>query len=90
MYARQEALKFIGSTGQGQLLQKTVLVIGLGGTGSAAANLFARLGIKKLIIIDRDIIEISNIHRQLLYDYDDIGKYKAETAFKKLKNQSVS
>ncbi|KPV44712.1 MULTISPECIES: HesA/MoeB/ThiF family protein [Acidiplasma] len=85
MYARQEALKFIGSTGQGQLLQKTVLVIGLGGTGSAAANLFARLGIKKLIIIDRDIIEISNIHRQLLYDYDDIGKYKAETAFKKIK-----
>lgn len=49
MYARQEALKFIGSTGQGQLLQKTVLVIGLGGTGSAAANLFARLGIKSLL-----------------------------------------
>jgi Dinucleotide-utilizing enzymes involved in molybdopterin and thiamine biosynthesis family 2 len=66
-----------------KLLEKTILIIGLGGTGSAAAEMFSRLGVKKLILIDRDRIEITNLHRQILYDMNDIKKYKAETAAKK-------
>ncbi len=85
-YTRQISLNFIGEENQKKLLNKTVLIIGLGGTGSAIADLISRSGIKKLILIDRDKIEITNIHRQILYDYYDIGKYKAETACKKIKN----
>jgi adenylyltransferase/sulfurtransferase len=84
-YSRQIVLKQIGEKNQKKLLEKTILIIGLGGTGSAAAEMFSRLGVKKLILIDRDRIEITNLHRQILYDMNDIKKYKAETAAKKLR-----
>ena len=84
-YARQLSLNFIGEENQRKLLNKTVLVVGLGGTGSTMANLLARTGIKKMILIDRDKIEETNIHRQILYDYDDINNFKAETAYKKIR-----
>ncbi len=83
-YARQTSLKAIGMEGQKKLLEKTILIVGLGGTGSAAADLFSRLGVKKLIMIDRDRIEDTNIHRQILYNYSDIGSFKAETAANKV------
>ena len=47
--------------------------------------MFSRLGVKKLILVDRDKIEITNLHRQILYGMDDLKKYKAETAAEKLK-----
>lgn len=84
-YARQISLDIIGEENQKKLLSKKILIIGLGGTGSAIADLISRIGIKKLILIDRDKIEDTNIHRQILYDYSDINKYKAETAYKKIK-----
>ena len=83
-YSRQIVLKQIGEANQKKLLEKTILIIGLGGTGSAAAEMFSRLGVKKLILVDRDRIEITNLHRQILYDMDDLKEYKAETAAKKL------
>jgi len=58
----------------------------LGALGSAAAELLARAGIGKLILIDRDIIELSNLQRQSLYDESDIGKPKALAAKEKLNN----
>ncbi len=85
-YARQIALKSIGEKGQETLLDKTVLIIGAGGTGSAAADLFSRLGIKKIILIDRDKVEISNLHRQILYDNNDVGKYKVDAAEEKIRS----
>lgn len=79
-YARQIALKQIGKDNQEKLLTKSVLIVGLGGTGSAAAEMFSRLGVKQLILIDRDKIEITNLNRQILYGVGDLKKYKAETA----------
>ena len=84
-YARQIALKQIGNDNQEKLLQKSVLIVGLGGTGSAAAEMFSRLGVRKLIFIDRDRIEITNLNRQILYNMDDLKKYKAETAADKIR-----
>ena len=68
------------------MLEKSILIVGLGGTGSTAAEMFSRLGVKKLILVDRDKIELTNLHRQILYGMDDLKKYKAETAAEKLRN----
>ncbi|WP_337860975.1 HesA/MoeB/ThiF family protein [Ferroplasma sp.] len=84
-YSRQIVLKQIGEDNQKKLLEKSVLIVGLGGTGSAAAEMFSRLGVKKLILVDRDRIEITNLHRQILYGMKDLKNYKAEAAAKRLK-----
>lgn len=67
-----------------KLMASTVVVIGLGGTGSTVANLLARQGVGKLILIDGDVVEESNLERQILYDKEDIGEYKAQAAKEKL------
>ncbi len=84
-YARQIALKQIGKDNQEKLLKKSVLIVGLGGTGSVAAEMFSRVGVKKLVLIDRDKIEITNLNRQILYNMNDLKKYKAETAAGKIR-----
>lgn len=93
-YDRQIILKEIGREGQGKLDQSCVAVVGLGALGSVAANLLARAGIGKLILIDRDFLELSNLQRQVLYDEEDIAKNlpKAAAAERKLKliNSQVS
>lgn len=68
-----------------KLKEKSVAIIGVGGTGNITANLLARAGIGKLILIDRDIVEESNLERQILFDFCDIGKAKAKAAENKLK-----
>ncbi len=82
-YIRQE--KLIGKTSQELLSKKTVSIIGLGALGSVSAELMARAGIKKLVLIDRDIVEIHNLQRQSLYTEDDIQKPKAIVIKDKLK-----
>jgi len=63
------------------LLQKThVLIVGVGGIGSIASLASARLGIGKISIVDLDLVEPSNLNRQLLYSKEDIGKQKVECA----------
>ena len=62
-YSRQIVLKYIGEGNQRKLLEKSILIVGLGGTGSTAAEMFSRLGVKKLILVDRDKIELTNLHR---------------------------
>ena len=84
-YNRQELLSFIGKTGQHKLLKSTAVVIGLGALGTVAAELLARSGVRRLIIVDRDIVELTDLQRQLLYDEGDIGKPKALVAAEKLK-----
>ncbi len=83
-YDRQLLLKEIGETGQKKLQEAKVLVIGAGGLGCPALQYLAAAGVGSIGIVDFDIIDISNLHRQILYSVSDIGKSKAETASLKL------
>jgi molybdopterin-synthase adenylyltransferase len=71
-YARQSILGVIGSAGQEALAQGTVLVVGCGALGSTQAELMARAGIGRLILVDRDVLELHNLQRQLLFDEQDV------------------
>lgn len=77
-------LEEIGFTGMEKLRNATVCVVGAGGIGNPVATLLCAMGVGKLRIIDRDVIEISNLHRQHLYSEDDIGKVKVEVAAERL------
>jgi adenylyltransferase/sulfurtransferase len=83
-YSRQIILGEIGSIGQKKLLGSKVSLIGLGALGSSAAYYLAAAGIGTLQLIDYDVVEISNLHRQILYYTEDIDNYKTESAIKKL------
>lgn len=83
-YIRQEIYQEIGKKGQEKLRKSTVAIVGLGALGSASANLLVRAGVGKLILIDRDIVELSNLQRQALFNENDIGKPKASQAKKHL------
>jgi len=79
-YSRQLMLPEIGDTGQLKLQQATVLIIGMGGLGTPAAQYLAGAGIGKLILVDFDEIELSNLPRQILYSENDIGESKVIAA----------
>ncbi|EAE6207073.1 ThiF family adenylyltransferase [Listeria innocua] len=66
-YDRQMRVANIGEIGQEKLLSKTILIVGVGAIGSYAAEICARMGFGKLILIDRDYVELSNLQRQSLY-----------------------
>ncbi|MBS3134399.1 HesA/MoeB/ThiF family protein [Candidatus Woesearchaeota archaeon] len=83
-YSRNITLRIIGEEGQKTLRKKTVSIVGLGAIGTVVAELLSRLGVN-LILIDNDKIDISNLQRQLIYNENDIGKYKTDAACKKLK-----
>ena len=83
-YSRQELLTEIGKEGQKILKTKTVAIIGIGALGAVSSELLARSGIGNLILIDRDVIEESNLQRQTLFTEEDIGKSKANVAKKQL------
>jgi adenylyltransferase/sulfurtransferase len=70
-YSRQSRFWGIGAEGQARLATGRVLVIGCGGLGSAAIDLLARSGVGHLVVVDRDVVELGNLHRQLLYDEAD-------------------
>lgn len=83
-YDRQLLLEEIGFEGQEKLHQTSVLVIGAGGLGCPLLLYLAGAGLGKIGIIDGDVVEESNLHRQVLYQMNDIGKNKAQTAADKL------
>lgn len=70
-YSRQILYKNIGEDGQRKLLDSTVLIVGVGALGSVSSEMLARLGIGKLILVDRDYVELSNLQRQTLYTERD-------------------
>lgn len=84
-YNRQELLSFVGRKGQQRLEKCAAAVIGMGALGTVAAELLARAGVGKLFVVDRDVVELTDLQRQLLYDEADIGKPKASAAAEKLK-----
>ncbi len=85
-YSRQIVLEKIGKEGQEKLSEKKALVVGLGGTGGLISQLLVRAGIGKLYISDRDYVSLSNIHRQTLFNENDVGKLKVQAALNYLKS----
>jgi len=83
-YCRQIALKEIGQAGQRRLASSTAIVIGVGGLGTHSAGLLARSGVGRLILVDGQTVELSNLHRQVLYEEDDLGQPKAAVAAERL------
>ncbi len=83
-YARQELFSEIGKEGQEVLRSKTAAIVGMGALGTVASELLARAGIGRLVLVDRDIVELSNLQRQCLYDESDVNKLKAIAAREKL------
>jgi molybdopterin-synthase adenylyltransferase len=79
-FSRQIILKDIGILGQKKILSSKVLIIGAGGLGSSVAEFLSRAGVGSLGIIDDDKVNLSNLHRQTLYNTSDIGKYKVKIA----------
>ena len=84
-YSRQLILKKIGPIGQQKLLNSKVLVIGAGGLGSPVLIYLAGLGIGNIGIIDHDKVDLSNLHRQILFETKDLKKSKSKTASIKIK-----
>ncbi|ONF97049.1 HesA/MoeB/ThiF family protein [Sphingomonas jeddahensis] len=79
-YARQIILKEIGGAGQRRIKRATVAMIGAGGIGSPAAAYLAGAGVGRLVIIDDDRVDTSNLQRQILFDTADVGGSKAQRA----------
>ncbi len=79
-YSRHTMIPEIGEQGQLQLLDAKVLLIGAGGLGSPAAMYLAAAGVGTLGIVDFDVVDVSNLQRQILHHMDDVGRPKVETA----------
>lgn len=84
-YSRQIMLEEIGFVGMEKLRNAKICVVGVGGIGNPIVTQLAAMGVGKLKIVDRDVVEISNLHRQHLYNEADIGKVKVEVAAERLK-----
>ena len=84
-FSRQIVLKDIGVPGQKKIIQAKVLIVGMGGLGCPAAEFLTRAGIGSLGIVDPDEVDLSNIHRQSLFNVKDLKKSKVLAAKKRLK-----
>ena len=85
-YHRQSIVPEIGAAGQARLAAARVLIVGVGALGSAAADQLARAGVRMLRIVDRDVVELTNLQRQTLYEESDAirGLPKVEAAARRL------
>jgi len=72
-YARQLVLQEIGEEGQKTLLKRSAVVLGIGGLGGVCATLLARMGVGRLRVVDKDMVSLDNLHRQILYFEEHIG-----------------
>lgn len=84
-YARQLQLHEVGDRGQSQLKQSSVLVIGVGGLGSPLALYLAAAGVGRIGLVEDDLLDATNLQRQIIYEYAQIGQAKIECAVKRLK-----
>ncbi len=87
-YSRQILLPQVGGKGQQKLLDAKVLVIGVGGLGSPVAAYLAGAGVGTLGIVDSDAVEVNNLHRQIIYSTDDVGKRKVVAAKERLEKMN--
>ncbi len=87
-YHRQTILSQIGEAGQKKLLDSKILIIGAGGLGHPAAQYLAAAGVGRIHIVDGDQVQITNLHRQVLFSESDLGKNKAEILAGKIKGSN--
>lgn len=87
-YSRQIILPQIGVAGQRAIRESKILLIGAGGLGLPCAQSLVAAGVGQLTILDDDLIELSNLQRQILFSESDVGKSKALTAAHRLKEQN--
>jgi molybdopterin/thiamine biosynthesis adenylyltransferase/molybdopterin converting factor small subunit len=87
-YSRQVMLEEIGFEGMEKLRSAKVCVVGAGGIGNPVLMQLVAMGVGKVRVVDRDVIEITNLHRQHLYTEEDIGRVKVEAAAYRLRKMN--
>lgn len=85
-YSRHIIMPQVGSNGQRKLLQSRVLIIGAGGLGSPSAVYLALAGVGTIGIVDFDVVELSNLQRQILHHTRDVGRPKVLSATETIRN----
>ena len=85
-YARHLSLPQIGEEGQRRLKRSSVLIIGAGGLGSPAAMYLAAAGVGRIGLVDFDVVDVSNLQRQILYGDSVVGERKLDAAWKRLRD----
>ena len=88
LFKRQITLSEIGEEGQKKLQNTSVLVVGCGGLGSPIAVYLASSGLGKIHLVDFDTVDETNLHRQVFYALNDVGKPKAEVLFNFIKKRA--
>jgi molybdopterin/thiamine biosynthesis adenylyltransferase/rhodanese-related sulfurtransferase len=88
LFKRQITLPEIGEVGQEKLQNASVLIVGCGGLGSPIAVYLASSGIGKIHLVDFDTVAISNLHRQVFFSLEDVGKPKAEVLAQFIKKRA--
>ncbi|OGT56229.1 MAG: hypothetical protein A3F43_02950 [Gammaproteobacteria bacterium RIFCSPHIGHO2_12_FULL_42_10] len=89
-YAKQISLSEIGAAGQLKLKNAKVLCIGAGGLGTPLLQYLTAAGVGRIGIIDHDVVELSNLQRQIIYRHNDIGKFKVTAAKNNLQDLNPS
>ena len=79
-YSRHIIMPNVGSVGQRKLINSRVLVVGAGGLGSPVSLYLSLAGVGTIGIIDFDVVDVSNLQRQILHSDSDVGKRKVESA----------
>lgn len=79
-YLRHILVRDIGAQGQQKLLSAKILIVGVGGIGAPVLQYLCAAGIGRIDLIDDDIVELSNLQRQIIYSVDDIGRKKVDAA----------
>ncbi|QJR36663.1 HesA/MoeB/ThiF family protein [Gemmatimonas groenlandica] len=83
-YARQLVLRGFGPAAQEKLANARVLIVGAGGLGSPVASYLAAAGVGTMSLVDTDVVDLTNLHRQLLYATPDVGRRKVDVARERL------
>jgi len=84
-YARHVVLPGFGGEGQRRLLESRVLCVGVGGLGSPVVLYLAAAGVGTIGLADDDVLELANLHRQVIHVTEDVGKLKVETAARRVR-----
>jgi len=87
-YSRQIMLKHVGEQGQLKLRNACVLIVGIGGLGNPVSMYLNAAGVGRIILVDGDNVDLTNLQRQVLFDEQDINHNKADAAAEKLKNNN--
>ncbi|MFN3512485.1 MAG: HesA/MoeB/ThiF family protein [Phenylobacterium sp.] len=84
-YARHLVLREVGGPGQQRLKAASVLIVGAGGLGAPASLYLAAAGVGRIVLVDADTVDVSNLQRQVIYAAADVGRPKVEAAAERLR-----